>query len=318
LAAGNACGEDEECSQEIAVPRGSRISLPLSAFDTLDFDLPFVCLRATMGRFFAPPMNAIYGNIDVWLVMGFGLGLVLFIRGLRNFRRGLMVADTPIIPIRSVAMGITQVHGHAGGDTPFPSPVRGLPCYAFHVQIERYDKRNGWKHYRTDQNGQRFYLSDDSGRIHVDPLKAEFDVPVTGRRVVGDPPMNFSLAGFLGWGRRDDMSEVSLSAKTDGELLEYAAASNDYSNSYRFTERCIEPDQEYDVLGTCVENPRPVDDRDRNLITKGEHDGTFLISSKSADELKQGAGWRSAVVVFGGAALAVFCAALFMARHGFL
>ena len=177
-----------------------------------------------MGRFFAPLMKVIYGNIDVWLVIGFVLGLVLFIRGLRNFRRGLMVADTPIIPIRSVAMGITQVHGHAGGDTPFPSPVRGLPCYAFHVQIERYDKRNGWQHYRTDQNGQRFYLSDDSGRIHVDPLKAEIDVPVTGRRIVGDPPMNFSLAGFLGWGRRDDMSDVSLSAKTDDELLEYAAA----------------------------------------------------------------------------------------------
>ena len=114
------------------------------------------------------------------------------------------------------------------------------------------------------------------------------------------------------------MSDVSLSAKTDEELLEYAAASYDYSNSYRFTERCIEPDQEYDVLGTCVENPRPVDDKDRNLITKGEHNGTFLISSKSAEELKQGAGWRSTLMVIGGAALTVFCAGLFMARHGLL
>jgi hypothetical protein len=271
-----------------------------------------------MVRFFAPLMTPIYANIDVWLVIGFGVGLVLFYRGLRNFRRGLMVADTPIIPIRSVAMGITQVHGHAGGDTPFPSPVRGLPCYAFHVQIERYEGRNGWKHYRTDQNGRRFFLSDDSGRIRVDPLKAEFDVPVTGRRVVGDVPMNFSLAGLLGWGRRYDTSDVSLSAKTDEELLEYAAASYDYSNSYRFTERCIEPDQEYDVLGTCVENPRPEDDNDRNLITKGDHNGTFLISSKSAEELKQGAGWRSTMMVIGGAALTIFCAALFMAEHSLL
>jgi E3 Ubiquitin ligase len=263
-------------------------------------------------------MTPVYANIDVWLVIGFVVGLVLFYRGLRNFRRGLMVADTPIIPIRSVAMGITQVHGHAGGDTPFPSPVRGLPCYAFRVQIERYEGRNGWKHYRTDQNGRRFFLSDDSGRIRVDPLKAEFDVPVTGRRVVGDVPMNFSLASLLGRGRSYDTSDVSLSAKTDEELLEYAAASYDYSNSYRFTERCIEPDQEYDVLGTCVENPRPEDDNDRNLMTQGEHDGTFLISSKSAEELKQDAGWRSAVIVMGGAALTVFCAALFMARHGLL
>jgi len=258
------------------------------------------------------------GNIDVYLVVGFGLGIFFFFRGLRLFRRGLVVADTPTIPIRSVAMGLTQIHGHTSGDEPFPSPVRGLPCYAFRVQIERYDKQNGWKHYRTDQNGKRFCLSDDSGRIHVDPLKAEFDVPVSGKRIVGDAPMNFSFGSLLGWGRRYDTSDVSLSAKTDEELLEYAAASYDYSNSYRFTERCIEPDQEYDVLGTCVENPRPEGENDRNLITKGEHNGTFLISSKTAEELKQNAGWRSTLMVFGGAALAVFCAALFMARHGLM
>jgi hypothetical protein len=259
-----------------------------------------------------------HGNIDGWLIAGFVFGLIFFVRGLRTFRKSLMVADTPIMPIRSVAMGIAQVHGHAGGDTPFPSPVRGLPCYAFRIQIERYEGRNGWKHYRTDQNGMKFHLSDESGRILVDPKEAELDVPVSGRRVVGDPPMNFSLKGLLGRGRSYDTSDVSLSAKSDDELLEFAAASYDYSNSYRFTERCIEPDQEYDVLGTCVENPRPKDNSERNLMTKGEHNGTFLISSKSAEELTSGMGWRSTMMVIGGAALTVFCAALFMARHGFL
>ena len=118
-----------------------------------------------------------YGNIDVWLVMGFGIGVVLFFRGLGTFRKALMVADTPTIPIRSIAMGITQIHGHAGGDAPFPSPVGGTACYAFRVMIERYAGRNGWQHHRTDQNGMRFHLSDDSGRIRVDPREAEFEVP---------------------------------------------------------------------------------------------------------------------------------------------
>lgn len=280
--------------------------------------MPFAFLQATMGRFSGPFMMAHQGNIDVYLIIGFGFGLVLFFRGLRVFRKSLVVADTPIIPVRSVAMGLAQVHGHAGGDTPFPGPVSGTPCYAFHVKIERYDQRNGWQHYRTDQNGMRFYLTDDSGRIHVDPKEAELDVPVSGRRIVGDPPMRFSLVGLLGRGSRNDMSDDSLGGKTDDELLEYAAASYDYSNSYRFTEQCIEPDQEYDVLGTCVENPRPEDDNDRNLITKGEHNGTFLISSKSAEDLKSGMGWRSTMMVIGGAALTVFCAALFMARNGLL
>ncbi len=273
-----------------------------------------------MGRFLAPFMMQPNGNIDVWMVMGFGLGLVLFFRGLRNFRKSLMVADTPIIPVRSVAMGITQIHGHAGGDTPFPSPVSGTACYAFRVQIDRYAGRNGWQHHRTDQNGERFYITDDSGRIHVDPLKAEFDVPVNCRRQINGPPMGFSLMNLFRPMEADasDGSDLSVNAKSDEELLEYSGVDYGCTDPFRFTEYCIKPDHEYDVLGTCVENPRPEVDDDRNLITKGDHNGTFMISSKSAEELKQGMGWQSTMMVIGGAALVVFCAALFMARHGLL
>ena len=260
------------------------------------------------------------GNIDAWLVAGFGLGLFLFFRGLRTFRKSLVIADTPTIPIRSAPMGIVQVHGHAGGDTPFPSPVSGTPCYAFRVVIDRYAKQNGWQHHRTDQNGQRFYLSDDSGRIHVEPREAEFDLPVNCRRQIGDGAPGFSVANLFRSVDADasDGSGLSVNAKTEDELLEYSGVGYGCTDPFRFTEYCIKPDHEYDVLGTCVENARPEDDFDRNLITKGTHNTTFLISSKSADELKRGMGWRSTMMVIGGAGLAVFCAALFMARHGYL
>ena len=273
-----------------------------------------------MGRFLGPRMVHANGNMDAWLAMGFGLGLFLFFRGLRTFRKSLMVADTPIIPIRSVAMGITQISGHAGGETPFPSPVSGTPCYAFRVQIERYVRRKGWRHHRTDQNGKQFYLADDSGRIHVDPREAEFDVPVNCRRQIGGPVLGFSLRNLFRPMEADasDGSGLSVSAKSEDELLEYSAVGYGCTDPFRYTEYCIKPDHEYDVLGTCVENPRPEDDYDRNLITKGRHNTTFLISSKTAEELKRGMGWRSTLMVFGGAALAVFCAALFMAKHGLL
>jgi hypothetical protein len=273
-----------------------------------------------MGRFFAPFMMQPNGNIDAWLVIGFGLGLFLFFRGLLVFRKSLMVADTPITPIRSAPMGIVQVHGHAGGDTPFPSPVSGTPCYAFRVVIERYINRKGWRHHRTDQNGKRFYLSDDSGRVHVEPREAEFDVPVNCRRQIGDGVIGFSLANLFRPMEADasDGTGLSVNAKTEDELLEYSGVDYGCTDPFRFTEYCVKPDHEYDVLGTCVENPRPEDDYDRNLITKGTHNTTFLISSKSVDELKRGIGWRSTMMVIGGAALAVFCAAMFMTRHGLL
>lgn len=273
-----------------------------------------------MGDFLALSAMQPNGNIDAWLVAGFGLGLFLFFRGLRTFRKGLVVADTPIMPIRSVPMGIVQVHGHAGGDTPFPSPVSGSPCYAFRVVIDRYVNQNGWQHHRTDQNGQRFYLSDDSGRIHVEPREAEFDLPVNCRRQIGNGAPGFSLMNVFRPMEADasDGSGLSVNAKTEDELLEYSGVGYGCTDPFRFTEYCVKPDHEYDVLGTCVENARPEDELDRNLITKGTHDPTFLISSKSADELKRRMGWPSTMMVIGGAALAVFCAALFMTRHGFL
>jgi hypothetical protein len=273
-----------------------------------------------MGRFFAPFMMQPNGNIDAWLVIGFGLGLFLFFRGLRVFRKSLMVADTPIVPIRSAPMGLVQVHGHAGGDTPFPSPVSGTPCYAFRVVIDRYVNRKGWRHHRTDQNGRRFYLSDASGRIHVEPREAEFDVPVNCRRQIGDGVIGFSLMNLFRPMEADasDGSGLSVNAKTEDELLEYSGVDCGCPDPFRFTEYCVKPDHEYDVLGTCVENSRPEDDYDRKLIAKGKHNTTFLISSKSADELKQGMGWRSTLMVIGGAGLAVFCAAIFMTRHGLL
>lgn len=259
-------------------------------------------------------------HINAWLVVGFGLGLVLFFRGLGLFRRGLMVADTPLIPIRSVAMGIAQVHGQAGGDEPFPSPVSGTPCYAFKVVIDRYGQRNGWRHHRTDQNGKSFYLSDDSGKVLVQPREAELDVPRNCIRQVGGPTMSFSLTSLIHPLPADasDGSDLSVNAKTDDQLLEYAGVGYECMDGFRFTEFCLKPGEEYDVLGTCVENPKPLDENDRNLITKGKNNHNFLISSKSVEQLEQGMSWRSAMMIWGGAALTVACAGLFMAIHDLL
>lgn len=273
-----------------------------------------------MRQFFALIDMNPYGNIDVWLILGSGLGLILFFRGLFIFRKGLIVADTPTIPIRSIAMGIAQVHGHTSGGNPFPSPISGTPCYAFKVKIERYVQNKNWKHHRTDQNGAHFYIEDDSGRIMVDPREAEFDLPVNCRRQIGGPVMGFSLMNLIRPMQADasDGSDLSVNAKADDELLEYSGVGYDCMDPFRFTEWCIKPGQEYDVLGTCVENPKPSDESDRNLITQGNNNHTFLISSKSAEQLEQGMSLRSAMMIWGGAALTVACAALFMARHGLL
>ena len=87
---------------------------------------------------------------------------------------------------------------------------------------------------------------------------------------------------------------------------------------YRLAESCIVPDATYDITGTCQENPEPADSEDRNLIAKGQNEPTFLISSKTEKQMESGLRRRAVKRIVGGAALALVCAAVILARLGLL
>jgi hypothetical protein len=87
---------------------------------------------------------------------------------------------------------------------------------------------------------------------------------------------------------------------------------------YRLSEYCIIPEHWYDVTGTCVENPNPQDEHDRNMIVKGQNEPTFLISWRSEKEVENTLRKRAALHIFGGAALSVACLAILLFRLGWL
>jgi E3 Ubiquitin ligase len=258
-------------------------------------------------------------NGGVLPILGFGAGLLFFFRGLRYYRETLVVADTPAIPIRSVAMGLVQIHGMAKGEGAFPSPVSGVPCYAFKVQIERWRRntnRRGWVHYRTDVNGTHFYLEDPTGHVQVDPRGADLDLLKNCRRTVPE-------GSWSAWTDKEadfpstDADDALMEVRSDDDLLEYAqGVGGDITNRFRFTEYCVVPGKEYDVLGTCVENPHPNGPDDRNLITKGQNEQTYLVSSKVAGQLERSLYWKSALMVWGGVALTAVCAGLILSEFG--
>ena len=90
------------------------------------------------------------------------------------------------------------------------------------------------------------------------------------------------------------------------------------SGRYRFTEYCLVPGGSYDISGTCVENPQPQDDHDRNMIVKGTNEKEFLISSKTEKQLESSLRWRAVKMIFGGAALALVCLAIVLFKLGWL
>jgi len=284
-------------------------------------------------------------NLEVAAVVGFGAGLFWFFKGFRVYREYRVVADTPEIPIRSVAMGLAQIHGKAKGQQTVLSPVTKTPCFFYKVDIERWvrDKSGGhWSHAATDVGGVRFYLEDATGKVLVDAHGAEYDlIQTTKRETAGGG--GTSLISLFGGTR--DSSLTTGAGVSDSDLVNYAlsvvsTAHTTFSldagsllsslgrgslslgmgsgHRYRLSEYCIIPEHLYDVTGTCVENPNPQDEHDRNMIVKGQNEPTFLISWRSEKEIESTLRNRAALHIFGGGALSVACLAILLFRLGWL
>ncbi|MGC9996602.1 MAG: hypothetical protein ABSE79_14890 [Terriglobia bacterium] len=283
-------------------------------------------------------MSSHGSDISIAAVVGFGAGLFWFIKGFRVFREYRVLADTPEIPIRSVAMGLVEIHGKAKGLQTVLSPVSNTPCFFYKVDIERWvsDKNGGhWSHAATQAEGTRFYLEDASGKVLVDAHGAEYDLIQTAKRETGR-----GFGGSLGrlFGGSQDPTLATGSGVSDADLLNYAQAvistgRGSFSLSggsllsglrmgsahrYRLCEYCILPEQSYDVAGTCIENPDAQDEHDRNMIVKGQNEPTFVISWRSEKELKSRLRNRAALHILGGAALSVVCLAVLLFRFGWL
>ncbi len=268
-------------------------------------------------------------KIDVWLTIGFGAGLCYFFQGFRTFREYRVLMDTPEVPIRSVAMGLVDIHGKATGVPPIPSPVTQTPCYFYSVDIEHWvtDKNGGhWSHLVTDADGPRFYVADTTGKVLVDAHKAEFDLVQTGRMETSGESLG-SGAGLtlLGLGKSPtaagsypDLGSYVADAITRHKGAGIFGSHGGARGRYRLTESLVIPEHWYDITGTCVENPNAQDEYDRNLIVKGTNEPTFLITWRSEKEIRQTLRNRAAQRIFGGAILAVVCLGLFLAKHGWL
>ena len=121
------------------------------------------------------------GRLLFACILGFGGGIYTFLKGIREYRKYRLLADTPTIHIRSIPMGLVQVRGEARAEETLLSPVTHTPCYLFKVVVDEWhsdsDGGGEWKQVATDVKGVKFYLQDASGNVLIDPANAELDLP---------------------------------------------------------------------------------------------------------------------------------------------
>lgn len=160
------------------------------------------------------------GHISPIIPLGMVVvGVILFLVGFFKYREYRILADTPVIPIRSVCMGLSHVAGTSTGGQPLTSPLTQVPCYYFEVRVEKKVKKENqetWEETHRERAEVPFYLQDATGYILVNPERAEYNLP---QAFFGElrPP---ALLSFGSAPRKVDPS-LGVAPPTDDHLRAY-------------------------------------------------------------------------------------------------
>ena len=336
-----------------------------------------------------------------YLALGFVFGAVSFFRGFRVYREYKLIEDTPHIRIAGAPMGLVRVRGVAQPTDTILSPVSRTPCCFYRVVIKQWregGKNAGFEQLRTDADGRRFHVADDSGKILVDLHGAEFDLVQTAMRILDGtsdspsatmaqldaviagrlpgayvPPSEHELRDYVSYSgikgvtrwigdkldthsldepvkeqtrqafltllremSPPDSNSPAIPLDTMRKMFQARAASGDphavqilnafeeYSafleaeavhmrsmdasdGKYKLIEYCVLPDVNYEIVGTCMDNPDAADPSDHSMIAKGREESTFQISWKSAGQVEIELRNRAMLLIFGGAAASIAC-----------
>ncbi len=142
------------------------------------------------------------GNLEVFRAAGryaTKAGLVpaiasagLLWAGFHCLRLKRKIENTPTSRIRSIAMGLVEVHGRGVRKYALVSPMSESPCIYYRVRKYRKDSRNQWK-LTSDINSSHvpFLVDDGTGMVAVDPMQATIKARISHAGVPGEATLAF-------------------------------------------------------------------------------------------------------------------------------
>ncbi|UCH89634.1 MAG: hypothetical protein JSV49_03015 [Thermoplasmata archaeon] len=245
------------------------------------------------------------------------IGAISFIFGFKQFHKYSLIKDTPRSKIRSLAMGLVELHGVVAANETIQTPFSRSQCVYYQYRIEEYRM-----HTRTDSKGRTtvyyswdtiasgsrqipFFARDDTGDVYIDPRGAEYDVPL--KKVFYQHRGGFIgafstiLTALSDWDKAKttemDIGSWNLQPVKPGHIT-WGASVGDR----KYYEHYLEPNENLFLMGTAVPDrgaPNNV------LVRKGEDEPTFIISNKREAGVMKSLKWKMAGLLILACALEV-------------
>lgn len=236
------------------------------------------------------------GNIIIILIIGFGFGIFLFIAGFSKLKQKRLIENIPTSKIRSLAMGLVEVYGEAiSKKEPLISPLSNSKCVYYRLTVEEYrssGKSSRWVTIDREEKREQFYVKDETGKVLIDPKKAEIDIPIHYK----------CESGF----RNDPSKAVQTYLKSKNISFESFFGMN---KKMRYTEYYIDEKEKIYVMGTAGinEDIKASSKGYEKVIIRKEGRNIYYISDKPEKDVLKKLRWQIIGGIYGGASILVTC-----------
>lgn len=249
-----------------------------------------------------------------------------FYKGFQILRLKQLIESTPTSKIRSVAMGLAEVHGQAVTLKPIKAPLSGKDCLYWQVHFRGITKatqsKDAPKFFSIGEyaSGSGFYIQDDTGRILVDPKDLSFEklsadfvysavkvdrLELSKMREVKYGRLKFYVATFRSFKPQKEKKGIMERNPPPESLKRFCGQYNINleSLSEKFmnvivTEYYLPRSKETYVMGTVMEDPKAPSNK---VLRKGAYVDFFYMSDKHEKEVVEKMGKISSrLIVWGG------------------
>ncbi len=288
------------------------------------------------GRSTSPDVLSLLANPIIWSIIGFGAGIYLFFRGFAILRRKRFLENVPQCTIRGASLGLVEISGKVEGPYTIIAPLSEEDCFYYRTIAWTGGERN-WRKAAEESLSAPFFLDDGTGKVMVDARGAQSEL---------DAVFSEEYQGTVPDFAQHFLNRHGVSSRAAIKLQEYIARHNEAMFAVGVLRENTEKDasapgpflsaeaaelQREQELGGVIlpraaaARPQPSDrtvssqfDLHPKVVLGSGPGRRLFISGRSQRQIVQDFAWKSALYIWGGPLLTLFCFWYLLSRLGYL